>query len=304
MGVFDSNLDFNKYKVFYAVATYKSFSKAASALFISQPAISYQIRELESQLNTKLFVRNNKNVMLTDDGEKLMYYVKEAFDKILLAEDILKEKQEDLTGVIRIGIYSHISGIMLPKIIKDFNKKYPNAQFDIYSTSNAEMIEKLRNKELDLVVLQYPIFINEKKLTEEVLCEMDTCFYTDKKHFELYNKDKSLIKDFKLILPMRGYADINKLEETLKENNYILKHNITSYCSELSVKLVKEGIGVSWGLKKLIEKELKEKELFEIKLPFDMPKAKFSIAYDKNFLSKTTNEFIKYLKRHINDVCK
>ena len=106
MGIFNSNYDFNKYKVFYAVAQSKSFSKAANLLYISQPAVSHSIKELENQLNTKLFFRNKKDVLLTEEGQKLLGYVKSAFDNIMLAEQMLLETNKDLTGVIKIGIYS------------------------------------------------------------------------------------------------------------------------------------------------------------------------------------------------------
>ena len=192
MGIFENESDFNKYRFFYAVAECKSFSKATEYLHVSQPAISHAIKELEYQLNTKLFIRNNKSVALTDDGEKLLYYVKNAFDNLTMGERIIKEKDDDLTGIIRIGIYSHISLFMLPKIMKEFSEKHPNAKFYIYATSNQEMIEKLRNRELDFIVLQYPIFINETNLKEEILCELETCFFGNKHYYDLYNEDHDL----------------------------------------------------------------------------------------------------------------
>lgn len=304
MGIFDNESDFNKYRFFYAVAECKSFSKATEYLHVSQPAISYGIKELEYQLNTKLFIRNNKSVVLTDDGEKLLYYVKNAFDNLTMGERIIKEKTDDLTGIIRIGIYSHISLFMLPKVMKEFSFKHPNAKFYIYATSNQEMIEKLRNRELDFIVLQYPIFINETNLTEEIICELETCFFGNKEHYDLYCKDHNLIKDFSLILPMRGYSDINRLEETLKQHNLILKNNFTSYTTELTTALVKEGIGIGWGLKKCIEKDIKEKNLYEIPVDFNTPITKFSIAYDKNFLNHTTYEFIKFFKEAMKELNK
>ena len=115
MGIFENESDFNKYRFFYAVAECKSFSKATEYLHVSQPAISHAIKELESRLNTKLFIRNKKSVVLTDDGEKLLYYVKRAFDNLTLGERVIKEKEDDLTGVIRIGIYSHISLFIFPR---------------------------------------------------------------------------------------------------------------------------------------------------------------------------------------------
>lgn len=300
--MFDINIDTNKYKVFLAVAECKSFSKAAEYLYVSQPAISHAIKELEESLNTTLFIRNNKNVILTEEGEKLKFYIKNAFDTISLGEKILKEKEDDLNGIIRIGIYSHISLFMLPEVMNEFVKKYPNSKFSIYASSNVEMLEKLRNNELDLVVMQYPIFINEHNFKEEIICNLRTCFFANKDYYDSYLTNHDLIKDFPLILPMRGFPDINRLEETLKEHNLVLKNNVMCYTTELCKTLAKKGVGIGWGLRKCIEKELEECELYELPMDFKCPTTTFSIAYDANFLNKTTREFIKLFKEKMQKI--
>lgn len=299
MGIFENESDFNKYRFFYAVAEYKSFSKAAEYLHISQPAISHAIKELEGQLNTKLFIRDKKTVILTEEGEKLVYYVKRAFDNIMMGERVLKEQEKNLTGIIRIGIYSHISLFMLPDVIKKFKKMHPYAKFYIYSTSNSEMLEKLKNRELDFIVLQYPIFINDNTFKEEILCEMETCFFGNKEYYDLYMKDNDSIRDFSLILPARGFPDITKLEETLKSHNLILKSEITSYTTDLTRRLAKEGLGIGWGLRKCVEKDISAGDLYEIPLGFENLKTKFSIAYDTDFINNTTLEFINFFKEKI-----
>ena len=301
MGIIEIHNDFNKYRFFYAVATYKSFSKAAKNLLISQPAISHSIKELEENLNTKLFIRNTKNVELTEDGEKLLYYVKEAFENLLMGEKLLQEKTDDLTGIIRIGIYPHIANIILPTIIKDFKDKYPNTKFNIYSTSHIEMIEKLRNKELYILIMQYPIFLNDEYCKEDVLCELDTCFYGNKRYYDMYLESSSF-ETFPIMLPTKGFSDINSLEETIKSHNLKLKNNFVVYSTELRKQFAIQGLGVGWGIKKYIEKELNEKILYEVPIEFDSPKSKFSIAYDKHFIDKTTSTFIKFLKDNINNI--
>ena len=302
MSFLEINNDFNKYKFFYAVAIYKSFSKTAKNLLISQPAISHAIKELEYTLDTKLFIRNTKTVELTEDGEKLLFYVREAFENLLMGEKLLQEKSDDLTGVIRIGIYSHIALFMLPNIINEFSKKYPKAKFNIYSSSHQEMVEKLRNKELDLLIMQYPIFINEQYFKEEIICELNTCFFANKKYYDLYSENHCIFSDFPLILPTRGYSDINMLEETIKSHKLVLKNNFVVYSNELARELARVGVGIGWGLKKCIEKDLENKELYELPVEFEVPKAKFSIAYDKNFIDKTTINFIAYLKEEIKKI--
>ena len=300
----NNNIDINKYKVFLAVAEFKSFSKAAEYLYISQPAISHSIKELEEQLNTKLFIRTKKSVSLTEEGEKIKIYIRNAFNTISLGEKLLKENKNDLNGIIRIGIYSHISLFMLPNIIKKFKQKYPKSKFSIYSTSNLEMLEKLKNNEIDFLVMQYPIFINEKNIKEEILCKLETCFYSNKEYYDIYTNNNKSITEIPIILPQRGFPDITKLERTLKDNNIILSHDYTSYTTSLATELVKNGLGVSWGIKKCIEKDLENQTLYELETNFKLPLSTYSIAYDEKTLNKTTQEFIKLFKDEMKKISK
>jgi len=298
MGIFNSNYDLNKYKILYAVAEYNSFSRAAESLHLSQPAISYAIKELEEQLGTQLLIRNNKNVQLTDDGKKIIFYIKNAFDNIVLGERLLKEKGDDLNGHVKIGIHSNIAKIILPKTIKKFRELYPNIQFYIYTSSSDELIAKLNNKELDLIIIQYPIFLREVKMTEEIICECETCFFGSKEYYDLYNQEHNF-SNIPIILPKDGYPDIMELEETIKKQNVHLNHCITCYTNELTIEFVKQNIGIGWGLKDLIKNELETNVLYEIEVPYQMPKTKFSIAYDCNFINKSTQKFIAFLKENI-----
>lgn len=299
MGIYNSNSDFNKYKTFYAVAETKSFSKASELLHISQPAISYAIKELEDNLKTKLFIRERNGVILTDDGEKLMFYLQKAFSNIVKAERIITEREEEVTGLVRIGLYSHISTFMLPKIIKEFKKIHPGAKFSIFQSTNRDMTEILKRRDIDFIIMQYPIFLTDNGFKEEILCELDTCFYGTKDMYDKYkNHDENNV--YPLVLPFPGYVDIDTLEEKLKRNNIKFTSSIRSYASATTKELVKEGLGMGWGLKKVIEKELENKELYEIPVDFDTPSTTYSIAYDEKFLNNTTEEFLKFFKDNLN----
>ena len=301
MGIYNSHCDFNKYKIFYAVAESKSFSKAAEMLHISQPGISYAVKELEDTLQTKLFIRERNGIKLTEDGEKLMFYTQKALNNLIIAEKIITEREEEVTGLVRIGIYSHISLFMLPKIIKEFTQIYPGAKFSIYQSSNYDLKEKLKHRELDFIIMQYPIFLSDTSFKEKIFCELDTCFFGTKEIYEKYkNADDDNI--YPLILPFDGFADIDSLEEKLKRNNIKFNVKIRSYASETSVKLVKENLGIGWGLKKFIEEELNNSILYEIPMKLVSPKTIYSIAYDDKFLNNTTSEFLKYFKENIDKI--
>lgn len=299
MSIYNSYSDFNKYRVFYAVAECLSFSKATEYLHISQPAISHAIKELEEQLETKLFKRENKRISLTEDGEKLLEYVKNAFDSLVAGERALKENDKEITGKVRIGIYSHISTFMLPKLIKLFNSKNPKVKFTVFSSSDIEIKEKLNNRELDIAILHYPIFVDNDKFTEEKLCELESCFFANKYYYELLTQNKNIKKqEVPIILPMKGYIDTLILERYLKNNNIVLQPSYRIYATELKVALVKEGVGICWGSKDCIKKELENEELFEIPFDIECPSMSISIAYDKRYINKASLEFIKLLKKN------
>lgn len=301
MGIYNCNCDFNKYKMFYAVSEYKSFSKAAEILHISQPAISYAVKELERDLDTTLLIRERKNIRLTPEGQELIYYIEKIFSDVMMAERVMKEhksNEEELYGEIRIGIYSHISLTMLPKLIKDFEKDHPNVKFHIYSTSQPEMVEKLKRRELDMLIIQFPVFIDNDNFQEELLCEFETCFYSGEAIYNQYINDKTSKLDYPLMLPMRGFSDIDALEEKLKSENTKLIKKYRVYTHELTKEMALENIGIGWGIKKLIEKELNEKKLFIIPFDINSPACKISVTYDINCMNKASIEFLNYLFKH------
>lgn len=102
MDIIKHNFDLNLYKVFYTVAQTKSISKAAELLYVSQPAISYNIKMLEQSLGGKLFFRTPKGVNLTPEGEKLYYAVKDSYKTLLVGEKIFMEDKNLLNGDLNI----------------------------------------------------------------------------------------------------------------------------------------------------------------------------------------------------------
>lgn len=298
MGIYDSNCDYNKYKVFYAVAEYNSFSKASEILHISQPAISYSVKELENQLNAKLFIRENRQIKLTDDGEKLMYYLRRAFNDINIAEKIIREKKSEFSGTVRIGIYSHISLLILPNLFQEFVTNNPNVKFEVVSSTSNELKERIKNRELDFVIAQYPLLIERSLIfTEENLFELKNCFFTSKINYNLYNSNK--LNELSLILPFRGFPDIDSLDELIKTSKVGIKNNYRIYNFALIKKLVLQEFGIGWGPKACIKKELENGELYEIPLLTDIPTTKFSVTYNKKSLNDTSIKFLDFMKEKL-----
>ena len=299
--MYDSNCDYNKYKIFYVVAEINSFSKAAEILHISQPAISYSIKELEYQLNTTLFIRENRKIKLTEDGEKLIYYLRKAFNDINMAERSIREGNNEFQGTIKLGIYSHLSLVIMPNILDKFSKKYPDVKFEIFSSSSEELKEKLKTRELDFIITQYPLLLDNSEIfTEEKIFELKNVFFTNKSYLNLYNNNE--LKEFPLILPFRGYVDIDTLDEVLKDKKLKIKNTYRVYTFHLTKDLVLKNFGIGWGPKKCIHDELAKEQLFEINLGIDTPNTIFSITYNANFLTNTTKKFISFMKEEMKNI--
>ncbi|MEG0457062.1 MAG: LysR family transcriptional regulator, partial [Oscillospiraceae bacterium] len=119
------------YKVFKTVADTKSFSAAAKKLYITQPAISQGIKQLENDANTTLFIRNSKGVTLTAEGEMLYGYVSSAFDLLSTGEERLIKMKKLLDGELKIGAGDTISEHFILPILEKFHNLYPNIKIQL-----------------------------------------------------------------------------------------------------------------------------------------------------------------------------
>src|SRR5690554_564742 len=108
-----SEQNLNQYKIFYTVAKFSNISHAAEELYISQPAISKAISKLEGNMNTKLFIRNHRGVIMTNEGEILFEHLKTTFDAIHIGEERIKKINDLGIGQIKIGASTTLSKYLL-----------------------------------------------------------------------------------------------------------------------------------------------------------------------------------------------
>ena len=134
--VFDFRL-----KVFQTVGLKLSYTKAANELFITQPAVSKHINELEQQLQTRLFVRNGSSISLTPSGEILMNYAHKIFKLYAQMENDLLEINNVSNGTLQIGASTTIAQYLLPGILAMFKKSYPSIDIK-FINGNSEFIEQ------------------------------------------------------------------------------------------------------------------------------------------------------------------
>ncbi len=217
------NIDYNLYKIFLYLYEDKSISKTANRLYVSQPAISYSLKELENQLGYSLFYRNSKGIEPTLEAKELYNYISTAFNILNDAEEHIKNLNSLNIGCIRIGTPSHIGIFYLSEFIADFRKIYPGIKFEIISKSTADMVEMLETRNLDIIVDTLPIN-SQKNVTKITLSKLYNCFAYNKNILKDINiKKVEDLKNYPLILPSATSSIRLKLDEYIESQNTILK---------------------------------------------------------------------------------
>ena len=133
-------MEFRQLEAFAAIAKYKSFSKAANALYLTQPTISAHLGSLERELQKKLVSRTTKTIQLTQDGEKFLKYVNRILE---LKEAAVQELAGEEKEIISLGASTIPSGYLLPGLLSEFRRQHPGVFFQIRQGDSCEIEEKV-----------------------------------------------------------------------------------------------------------------------------------------------------------------
>lgn len=149
-------MEFRSLRYFLEVAQKKSFTKAASSLHISQPALSKQISLLEEELGRKLFIRQNRGLELTEAGKILHRKAQAINDLVLKTEEEFQSGKEFVTGNIKIGLANNSMSQTVRNAVSNFAQEFPNAQITLAAGSSEELKRKLEANELSFVISTEP----------------------------------------------------------------------------------------------------------------------------------------------------
>lgn len=292
------NIDFELYRIFFAVANNGNITKAAEELMISQPAISKSIKHLEEQLGGMLFVRTKRGVILTEEGKEFYKYISKAMEYIYSAENKFTDLINLNTGTIKIGISTTLTREFLLPYLEVFHKKYPKIDIEIVTNVSSELIPKLRNGLIDMIILNIVDNIKDKDI-EIIKCkEISDCFIVNNDYKELLNKELTLdeINNYPLILQSKGSNTRTFLDDLASKSGVVLKPNMELSSYSLVVDFTKIGLGIGYATREYIKKELDNKELFELKTKEKIPSRYIGIAISKthepNFSTKKLIEII------------
>jgi len=141
-------------KVFYTVAQRLSFTKAAAELFITQPAVTKHIKELEHQLNAQLFRRDGNSISLTSAGKILVGYAEKIFQNYTDLETELAQLNTLEAGTVHIGASTTVAQTILPKILALFKKTYPAVNFTFTQANTDVITQMVLNEKVDIAIVE------------------------------------------------------------------------------------------------------------------------------------------------------
>lgn len=277
------NLDL--YRVFYTVAKSGSLTKAAEELYISQPAVSRSIKQLETQLGVSLFTRTHRGMALSAQGGKVIFdEVERALSLLNEAENRIEEMKNSATGVIRIGASDTIFEYFLADKIVGFHERFPAVKFELTADFTPDTIEKLKADKCDVAFVNLPISPDPDLKLYGNCMRLNDVFVVGEKYKELIGKTVSLneLKNYPLILMDQNTVARQSLEGFLSSLGVDLEPSIEVGSWDLMKRLVLRGMGVGVIPREYAASQLENGTLFEIKTDPTLPVRSVGMLLPKN----------------------
>jgi DNA-binding transcriptional LysR family regulator len=232
---------------FRTVAEHLHFRKAAAALFISQPPLSRQIRELEEELGVQLFTRNNKRVHLTDAGQYFKDEVDSIFAKLEESKAIVRQIHLSESGELKIGYISSLYQHQLANVLKGMREVFPYIKTRLYEVPTIKQIEALEQGKLDVGILRAPVHSEKLKIHSLFFDPFTVVIPSAEKKFADREALSDFLKRCSFIFFNREYAPdyYNKLIEVCERLGF--KPHILHEANNIHsiLQLVEAGLGVS-----------------------------------------------------------
>lgn len=266
------------YRVFYFAAKLKSISKAAEELYITQPAVSQSIKQLEDKLGGQLFFRTTKGIKLTDEGAVLYKYIEQAYSFILTAESKFSEMQNLMSGEIKIGASDTLCKYYLLTYLEKFNIAYPHINIQVTNRTTQETINLLKSGKVDLGFINLPIEKDTHLIIKETLSLQD-CFVVGEKYKFLAKEKISINELIKYpILMLEKGSNTRRYIDSYAENLGIkILPAIELGSLDLLAQFASIGLGAACVTKNFIKEDMKKLNLYEIKLKETIPQRKIGI---------------------------
>ncbi len=289
-------LNLHHLRVFYLTAKHLSCTKAAERLYVTQPAITSQLRRFEECCELKLFRKKGRNIYLTEEGRLLYEYAKRIFEQENRVERLIEELKGLRMGVLRLGTTKTYARYFMPALISSFHSAYPGIKIHLDEGSSLEMINSLIELRNEVAVIAKPI--EEPSVEFIPFSHEELVPIVPPSHPLAYKREAEVEELAKepLIMKEQGSGTRKTVEGLFAEHNLTPNILMETSNAEFIKQLVARGEGISFLVREAVDVELREGRLAAVKIRDHDLSLDVSIAYLKGqHLTRAGQAFLDLL---------
>jgi DNA-binding transcriptional LysR family regulator len=288
-------MDIKPLRYFVEVVRHASFTRAAEVLHVAQPAVSMAIRKLEAELELTLFHRNDRKVVVTDEGQRLLEHASRILQMMDDAQLEMQELRGLTRGEVRVGIPGMLGSYYFPPILMAFRHQHPNLRLSVVEAGTGRLQEMLQEGLLDLAIF----------VADAVPDELDASVFLRQQMMVILPLDHALAQQpnisyeafFKeeLVLFQQGYFHRKAVDQIAKRGNCTPNIGFETNLLPLIKSIVKQGFGISTLLAMVLRDD---PDL--VAIPFKEPVwLDLSIAWRRQgYLSRANRAFVDFVLAH------
>lgn len=253
------------YRIFYHTAKAGNLTKAAQELYITQPSVSYAIKQMEEAFGVKLFHRQSKGVKLTAEGQVLLDYVEPSFSLLDAGETKLGNLKRLAGGELRVGASDSLFKHMLLPHLDSFHARYPDIRIRLSHGKTPDILHRLKEGQIDFGIVHMPIADPQIEVT--AFSVIQDCFVAGEAYKDLKGAVISAeqLGALPLLLLSQGSSTRRFVEQWFTAQGVSVEADIELGSIDLLVEFARRGFGVAFVTRSFVQEELEKGSLIELK---------------------------------------
>lgn len=284
-------LDEKDWNAIHILDQEKNISRASERLYISQPALTYRLKNLEKEFGTKLFFKIKGGIEFTNEGLHLVEYSREMIKKLQTTKDDMINLQNEVRGTLRIGVSSNFAQYKLPKILKQFSTNFPNVQFNINTGWSTDILNLLNSANVQLGILRgnYEWYGRKTLLHKEKLCLIS------KKEIEMVDLPKLPFINYKTDSSLKALINGWWHDKYSEPPFIMMETDRLETCKEM----VKNDLGIAI-VPQICLQPSDNLQIYELSYHDDEPVYRYTwLMYNQDSLKlSTVNHFINFINEN------
>ncbi|MBS6395999.1 MAG: LysR family transcriptional regulator [Clostridiales bacterium] len=275
------DITYDYYRIFYYVAKYKSFTRAASILMNNQPNITRSMNNLERQLGCSLFIRSNRGVELTPEGQKLYEHVTVAFEQLQAAELELANGNNLESGTVTVSASeTALHGVLLP-VLRSFHTSYPGIRIRISNHSTSQAVQAVKNGLVDFAAVTTPTDVS-RPLKEIKLKEFHEVLVCGRRYSFLAKDTQHLsgLKDYPLISLGKETKTYELYTSLYLKYGLVMSPDIEVATADQLIPTILHDLGIGFVPEPFVKNHTGKEPLYVIPLAEDIPSRSICLVED------------------------